>query len=96
LTAGLAGVATYRSALAELTAESNERLFELVENSSLAFEQAGDGSLLDPASSMTACASLRERLLSLRNGWVAENRQALLEELNAMRIRGPVGAPQVH
>jgi hypothetical protein len=45
---------------------------------------------------MTACASLRERLLSLRNGWVAENRQALLEELNAMRIRGPVGAPQVH
>ncbi len=96
LTAGLAGVASYRSALAELTAESNERLFRLVENSSLAFEQAGDGSLLDPASSMSACASLRERLLGLRNGWVADNRQTLLEELNAIKIRGPVGAPQVH
>ncbi len=93
---GLRGVDAYRFALAELTAESNELLFRLVEDSSRAFEDAGDVSLLDPAPGRRTCESFRVRLLELRNSFVAENVDELVGEVNAGVIRGPIGAPQVH
>lgn len=96
LVGGLQGTAAYKDALAELTAESNERLFRLVEDSSLAFEREGDRSLLDPAAAARDCQSLRKRLLDLRNGWVKGNTDQLIAEFTAERIRGPIGAPQVH
>jgi anaerobic magnesium-protoporphyrin IX monomethyl ester cyclase len=93
---GLRGAAEYKAALAGLTAESNELLFRLVEDSSRSFEDAGDASLLHPAGTARTCAAIRSRLLAMRNDWVAENTEELLAELHADRIRGPIGAPQVH
>ncbi len=96
LVGGLRGVRGYLQALAALTAESNAQLFALVEDSSRAFEDAHDTSLLDVAAAQDACERIRTRLLQLRNGFVFANSDALMAEVNASAIRGPVGAPQVH
>lgn len=52
LVSGVQGVQAYQVALRSLTKDSNERLFRLVEESSLAFE-AGDRSALDPVGHTT-------------------------------------------
>jgi anaerobic magnesium-protoporphyrin IX monomethyl ester cyclase len=96
LVGGLCGVDTYRQALMALTAESNRYLFDLVERSSRAFERSNDASLLDRAGTARTCQAIRTRLLDLRNAFVAENADELRAELRADRIRGPIGAPQVH
>ena len=97
LVGDLHDVDAYRRSLGTLIAESNELLFTLVEESSLAFERTGDTSLLDEtAAHEQACERMRLSLLDLRNAFVAENQQAMLAELNVGAIRGPVGAPHVH
>jgi anaerobic magnesium-protoporphyrin IX monomethyl ester cyclase len=95
LTPGLRGAKAYRRALARLTAQVNERLFRLVEESSLAFEQ-GDRSLLDPEGVAAYCERTRTRLVDLRNVFVANNLEPLNARINADCSTGPVLRPQIH
>ena len=95
LTPGLRHAKPYRKALARLTAQVNERLFRLVEQSSLAFEQ-GDRSLLDPKGIDAFCARTRTRLVDLRNVFVAKNLEPLNQRINADCSSGPVMRPQIH
>jgi radical SAM superfamily enzyme YgiQ (UPF0313 family) len=95
LTPGLRGAKAYRTALARLTARVNERLFRLVEESSLAFEQ-GDRSLLDPKAIAAWCERARRRMVDLRNVFVADNLTPLTARVNADCTSGPVVRPQIH
>jgi anaerobic magnesium-protoporphyrin IX monomethyl ester cyclase len=95
LTPGLRGAKAYRKALAKLTAQANERLFRLVEESSLAFEQ-GDRSLLDSKGIAAYCERTQTRLVDLRNVFVADNLEPLTGRVNADCSSGPVLRPQVH
>ena len=95
LVPGARGVVAYRAALRSLTAESNEQLFRLVEDSSIAFEH-GDRSPLDAAAARSQTEVTHARLLNLRNSFVAENLDALLEAADPTAIHGPVMAPQIH
>jgi len=95
LTPDLRGAKAYRKALARLTAQANERLFRLVEDSSLAFEH-GDQSLLDPKGIAAYCERTRTRLVDLRNVFVADNLEPLTDRINADCSSGPVLRPQVH
>jgi radical SAM superfamily enzyme YgiQ (UPF0313 family) len=89
------GTEAYRAALRALTAESNERLFRLVEDSSLAFER-GDRSLLRPDGVRDYCAAAEARLIEMRNDYVADNLDPLAQMINADCSSGPVLIPQVH
>lgn len=95
LVPGLTGVPAYDTALRELTADSNEQLFRLVEDSSREFE-SDRHSRLEPGRARAACADLRSRLLLLRNGFVRDNVDALVDAVTVGDVRGPVTAPQVH
>ncbi len=96
LTKSLVGVDAYRQALQTLIAHSNQALFVLVEESSNAYEHSEDIALLDPRHGYELCADTRTRLLKLRDAFVAENTDALMAEIQAGPIRGPVLAPSVH
>jgi len=85
----------YRAALRSLTMESNERLFRLVEESSFAFEQ-GDRSALDPTMVLGYCEQIGAQLVSIRNNFILENINLLVETLGANCANGPVMAPQIH
>jgi radical SAM superfamily enzyme YgiQ (UPF0313 family) len=89
------GADDYQMALRSLTAESNEQLFRLVEKSSLAFEQ-GDRSPFDAEAVREYCENNRQRLLTIRNRFVAENIDLLMETISPNCAAGPVIAPQVH
>jgi anaerobic magnesium-protoporphyrin IX monomethyl ester cyclase len=89
------GTGAYRDALRALTAESNERLFRLVEESSLEFER-GNRSLLRPDTARAYCEQARARLEELRNDYVADNLDPLAQVINANCTSGPVLTPQVH
>jgi radical SAM superfamily enzyme YgiQ (UPF0313 family) len=94
LVPSVTGSEGYASDLRALTRESNERLFRLVEESSLAFEQ-GDETPFDDEAVHQYCAQAREQLASIRNQFIAEN----IEQLAAVSpdcAHGPVMAPQVH
>jgi anaerobic magnesium-protoporphyrin IX monomethyl ester cyclase len=95
LVPGVQGADDYRTALRSLTSESNERLFRLVEESSLAFEQ-GDRSKLNPGAVGKYCENGRTRLLDLRNDFIAENINLLMETVRPDCASGPVMAPQMH
>jgi radical SAM superfamily enzyme YgiQ (UPF0313 family) len=95
LTPGLRGARAYRKGLVRLTASVNERLFRLVEETSLAFEQ-GDRSELEPKRIAAFCERARTKLLDLRNVFVADNLEPLTERINADCSSGPVMRPQVH
>ena len=95
LTPGLRGARAYRKGLIRLTASANERLFRLVEQSSLAFEQGGRAGL-EPKRIAAFCERSRARLLDLRNAFVADNLEPLTERINADCASGPVMRPQVH
>lgn len=96
LVVGLRGMEAYERVLLDLTAESNELLFGLVEDSSLAYEEDGDTSLLDARAASETCEEMRARLLGFRDDFVLENVDLLQAELELAVIRGPIGAPQVH
>ena len=89
------GTAEYQTELRSLTAESNEQLFRLIEQSSLAFEQ-GDRTVLDPIRIKAYCDNNRKRLRIIRDRFVAENVDVLLEAINPDCASGPVISPQVH
>jgi hypothetical protein len=95
LTPGLGGARAYRKGLIRLTAGANERLFRLIEETSLAFEQ-GDRSALEPKRIAAFCERARAKLLDLRNAFVADNLEPLTERINADCSSGPVMRPQVH
>jgi anaerobic magnesium-protoporphyrin IX monomethyl ester cyclase len=95
LTPGLRGARAYRKGLMRLTAGANQRLFRLVEETSLAFEQ-GDRSALEPRRIAAFCERARANLLDLRNAFVADNLEPLTERINADCSSGPVMRPQVH
>ena len=89
------GADDYRIELRLLTAESNERLFRLVEESSLGFEQ-GDQSKLDPGPIRDYCEKGRTRLLEMRNAFVSKNINLLMETVSQDCSGGPVITPQIH
>ena len=95
LVPGALGVAAYRTALSSLTAESNEHLFRLVEDSSTAFEH-GDRWPLDARALRSLYDVTRSRMLKLRNSFIAKNLDLLLEAVDESTIRGPIMAPQLH
>jgi hypothetical protein len=95
LVPGLVEVPEYTQALTELTATSNELLFDLVETSSLAYE-AGEVHGPDPLVARNEASRIHNELLTLRNGFVRENASTLLDAINVNEIRGPVMAPQIH
>ena len=95
LVAEARGVEAYREVLTSLTAKANEDLFALVEESSAAFER-GDRGPLSPAATRTACEAAHDRLVAARDGFIGENVDALLGEIDRAAIAGPVTAPQVH
>jgi radical SAM superfamily enzyme YgiQ (UPF0313 family) len=89
------GDVAYESGLRALTRESNERLFTLVEESSIAFER-GDESPIDAPAVRQYCEQARDRLEGMRNQFVADNIHLLAEAVNPDCAHGPVMAPQVH
>ncbi len=95
LVPGITGTGAYRSALRALTAESNEQLFRLVEESSFEFERT-NRSGLDRSFAREYCEGTRKRLLEIRNEFVSENLFLLTESINADCATGPMLAPQVH
>jgi hypothetical protein len=78
-----------------LTRECNERLFRLVEESSLAFEQ-GHRTPLDANSVHRYCEQSLARLVSMRNHFVADNIYLLMDTVSPDCAHGPVMAPQIH
>lgn len=98
LVPGLDGVAEYDAALRRLTADSNETLFRLVEESATDYE-SGDTRGPDLARARSQAGVVKQQLLELRNGFVRDNADALLlaiDDLPATEVRGPVMAPQIH
>jgi radical SAM superfamily enzyme YgiQ (UPF0313 family) len=95
LAPGPRGGAEYRATLRQMTAEANARLFALVEDSSLAFER-GDQSLLDPRPVRDYCERMRARVLDLRQDFIADNVDALVENIVTHRGDGPILTPQIH
>jgi anaerobic magnesium-protoporphyrin IX monomethyl ester cyclase len=95
LVPGVQGIEAYSADLRSLTKESNERLFALVERSSLAFEQS-DRSDLDPDAGREYCEGVRTRLARIRNSFVADNLYLLMDAVNPDCASGPVLAPQIH
>ena len=76
LVPGVQGYPAYAAALRALTAESNETLLRLVEDSSRAFER-GERSCFDPRATARTCGELEGRLVAARNGFVADNVELL-------------------
>jgi anaerobic magnesium-protoporphyrin IX monomethyl ester cyclase len=95
LVPGVQRIEGYSTDLRSLTKESNERLFTLVEQSSLAFEQ-GDRTELDPDAGRDYCEGVRTRLARIRNNFVADNLYLLMDAVNPDCAGGPVLAPQIH
>lgn len=89
------GADEYQTKLRSLTAESNEQLFRLVEESSRGFEE-GDLSFLEPFAIREYCENNQKRLLKIRDNFVAENIDLLMEAINPNCVSGPVISPQVH
>ena len=88
------GSEAYRAALRSLTAESNERLFRLVEESSLAFE-AGTARPSNPKASASIANDARADDRPTHD-YVADNLDPLALIINADCASGPVFVPQIH
>jgi radical SAM superfamily enzyme YgiQ (UPF0313 family) len=95
LARGLQGAEEYRQALQSLTKESNQRLFQHVEECLDRFEQ-GDRSKLIVGPAQAYCEAGVKQLLALRNSFVARNVQLLVDEVSADCTSGPVLMPQLH
>jgi anaerobic magnesium-protoporphyrin IX monomethyl ester cyclase len=95
LTRGLQGAEEYRQALVSLTKESNERLFQHVEECLNGFEH-GDSSKLVVEPARAYCEAGGKQLLTHRNSFIARNVERLVDEVSADCKSGPVLMPQVH
>jgi hypothetical protein len=67
-----------------------------VEESLNAFERGDDSRLEDAGQAQAFCERGRERLLELRNAFVARNIDLLMDTVSADCASGPVMAPQTH
>jgi radical SAM superfamily enzyme YgiQ (UPF0313 family) len=92
---GLEGTEEYRAALRELTAESNGLLFQHVLETLESFQQ-GDVSKLVVEQALAYCQEGSRRLLDLRNRYIADNIELLMETVSADCASGPVMVPQTH
>ena len=91
----LPGLHTFETDLADLTRRSNEVLFGFVEETSVAFE-AGDSRPLLRHGLRAPRARLGDELLELRNEFVADHQDAMLDALMATDgVHGPALMPQV-
>lgn len=70
----------YDQTLRRYTAQSNARLFEVVENLADHYE-TGHGREPDARALRTYCSDVLERVLAERNGFIARNQAVLLESL---------------
>jgi anaerobic magnesium-protoporphyrin IX monomethyl ester cyclase len=95
LVRGLQGAEEYRNALQLLTKESNERLFQHVEECLDGFEQ-GVRSKLAVGPGRAYCEAGSKRLLDLRNDFIASNVELLVDAVSADCKSGPVLMPQIH
>jgi hypothetical protein len=91
----LPGLRRFEADLAALARQSNDVLFDFVEASCTAFER-GDSRLLLRHGLEEPRRNLGEALLTLRNDFIADNQDTMLEALTATDgIHGPVLMPQV-
>jgi anaerobic magnesium-protoporphyrin IX monomethyl ester cyclase len=90
------GSQAYRLALRELMADCNSKLFALVEESSTAFERRGDSSALEPGRVRDYCERMLKRLTDLRNDYLSDNLDCLVENIAGDRVAGPIMTPQIH
>jgi anaerobic magnesium-protoporphyrin IX monomethyl ester cyclase len=95
LVRGLQGAEEYRKALQSLTRESNERLFQQVEQCLDGFEQ-GDRSKLAAGPARAYCEAGSKQLLTIRNSFIASNVQLLVDVASDDCKSGPVLMPQTH
>jgi hypothetical protein len=92
---GIIGCEAYRAELKALISESNGRLFELVEQSSAAFER-GDATFLDPGPVTEYCQRMQARLAVIRETFITANLDAMVECITTGLSDHPVMMPQVH
>jgi anaerobic magnesium-protoporphyrin IX monomethyl ester cyclase len=85
----------YYASLRAIAARSNERLFNVVEGSSVAFEH-GERSPFDPEDAAAICKALDRELTELRNGFVADNVAMLARAATMSCGDGPIISPSVH
>ena len=92
---GQAGCEEYRQALQSLTKESNERLFEHVEE---CLEGLRTGGPFEAGcrSGARYCEEGVKRLFALRNRFIACNVQLLIDEVSEDCKSDPVLMPQIH
>ena len=91
----LTGLDDYALELAGLCRDSNEVLLGFVESSARAFD-AGDEHALRSEHLERERLRLGRSLLDLRNGFVGQHQDALLDAVSASdAIRGPILAPQI-
>ncbi len=95
LVPGVQGIEAYQIALRAQTRECNERLLRLVEETSVAFE-AGEGSPFNPAGVSAYCEKNVNRLVAMRNTFIADNIYLLRDASTRDSSDGPVIAPQIH
>ena len=95
LAPGVQGAKEYRTALQSLTKEANASLFQHVEECLDGFER-GDRSPLVAGKAQAYCHAGIERLVALRNGFIARNVELLVDVVSADCKSGPVIIPQVH
>src|SRR5262249_41416231 len=85
----------YRSELRALTAECNERLLQLVEESSSAFER-GDLSSLEPQRVRDFCEKMQRCLHDMRSSFITDSVDALVQHIAADRMSALNMTPQIH
>jgi hypothetical protein len=95
LARGLQGAEEYRKALQSLTKESNECLFQHVEECLDGFEQ-GDRSKLAAGPARAYCEACSKQLLAIRNSFIARNVELLVDVVSDDCKSGPVLMPQTH
>lgn len=94
LVGDLDGIAAYRRELATITRRSNDRLFDFVEETSMAYER-GDSSLLVGDDASDLCRETAGELLRTRDAFVARNQGAILAVVLGEPVTGPIISPQI-
>jgi hypothetical protein len=95
LAPGVQGAEEYRTALQSLIKEANASLFQHVEACLDGFER-GDRLPLTVGPARAYCEAGIERLVALRNNFIARNVQLLVDVVSADCKSGPVLIPQTH
>jgi anaerobic magnesium-protoporphyrin IX monomethyl ester cyclase len=87
----LPDLSIYRSELQDITAASNNLLFQVVEDISFAYSD-GTPNFWSATALRPKCQSFLDRLLDARNGFVARNQAILLQALHQPAPKEPVHA----